>query len=422
YTPDDNSTGDPYSGSSHITSVVIAIRNEDGVFVDLKGKEIEDKIKQDSNGLAKISMTHSRKGSSPISSDGTDLSQFKGLKNGDIITVSFVPTSDEFVLPKRIEPLRIVVEGLFIQSPSDELFEYLRPNFSGRINGGGKFNIRVSNPNDPASTNESILGDNQWYEYQVWTIDKELKVSWTKDEDKIADLENGDKVEWKLVNRDGSLREDLYNTLKSGPNSFRVVQVIDGFEAEFRPGKGSSQIDNPDISGKPQYPELSGWLVSGLKTEIILNEEEKAFFEQNLKSFKPVFSGVDGLGEMYSNISNDNSISKNIVLTWMTTNSQGDESIITDFRRAGLSNGDKVWATIAPSQEAIEKDEIIALSNIMTSEVFIVSGLTPIVDSSSQTLLVALITTSSVLIVGLVGLIIFIRRNKKIGNNRGFKK
>jgi hypothetical protein len=36
--------------------------------------------------------------------------------------------------------------------------------------------------------------------------------------------------------------------------------------------------------------------------------------------------------------------------------------------------------------------------------------------------MIALITSSSVLFIGLVGLMIFVKRNKKLNNNKGFKK
>ncbi|MGL5643645.1 MAG: hypothetical protein ACRCW3_02625, partial [Metamycoplasmataceae bacterium] len=56
----------------------------------------------------------------------------------------------------------------------------------------------------------------------------------------------------------------------------------------------------------------------------------------------------------------------------------------------------------------------------MSSEVFIVSGLTAIVNSPTQTLIISLITASSVLLVGITGVIVYMKRNSKL-NNKNLK-
>ncbi|MGL5204864.1 MAG: hypothetical protein ACRC63_01280, partial [Metamycoplasmataceae bacterium] len=56
----------------------------------------------------------------------------------------------------------------------------------------------------------------------------------------------------------------------------------------------------------------------------------------------------------------------------------------------------------------------------MSSEEFIVSGLTSVVNSVTQTLIISLITASSVILVGITGVIIYMKRNSKI-NNKNLK-
>ena len=420
----------PYTGNAHISSELTILRKDNITEKVLKGQEISDKIKTDFDGKVEINMLLNRKNGSPQSASGTNISQFKDLQNGDIITISFQSSDDIFLLPQPIEPLIIVVKDLYVKPLSDDLFKYLRPNFVGTLNGSGSFDVKVTNPNNPTDTNEAVLGINQWYEYQVWNPDKTLKTEWTKDETKINNLVNGDKVEWKIINKEGVFSEDYYNTLLDNANmtdnkiKFRVVDVVDNIEKTVRTEIGSSQEINPDINGVPQYPTTSGWVVSGLKVEITLDEVQKSKFETTLNEIKLTFSGVDKFGTMQSSIINDGlDISKDVELVWYTTSQGSMPRKITNFAEAGLSNGDMVWATIAPSLQAEEANLIIDESiSSMKSEVFPVSGLTILVQSSTQILMIALISASSVVFVGLVGLMIFVKRNKKLNNNKLFKK
>ncbi|MGL6125263.1 MAG: leucine-rich repeat domain-containing protein [Metamycoplasmataceae bacterium] len=426
----ESSIGDdiPYTGTSYIsTELQITRIAQDNTEKIYKGSEIEEIIKIDFNDQVHVKMQLTKKNGSSQIVFGTNISEFNELQNGDIITISLESKNDKFLLPKPISPLSIVVKNLFVKPLDKDLFQFLRPNFTGSVNGSGSFNIRVTNPDGQSDNNESILGIEQWYEYQVWNPDKTLKTSWTKDETKINNLVNGDKVEWKLVNSTGILIEDYYNTLLGAPSpsgiTFRVVNVEGREEVTFRDGIGSSQTDNPiNPDGTPRYPENSGWIVSGLKSEIVLDPVQQEKFELALKSFQPTFSGVNQFGSMTSNILNDVPISKEVEIVWYASGSDGIPRKITDFKNAGLSNGDIVWATIAPSQYAIENNLIIDESiAAMESERFVVSGLTIIVNSSTQTLIISLITASSVLLVGITGAIVFMKRNSKLKGDKNFK-
>ena len=419
----------PYTGNAHISSELTILRKDGRGETTLKGQDISDKIKVDFDGQVEINMFLNRKNGSPQSASGVNISQFKDLQNGDIITISFKSSDDIFLLPQPIEPLIIVVKDLYVKPLSDDLFKYLRPNFVGILNGSGSFDVKVTNPNNPTDTNEAVLGINQWYEYQVWNPDKTLKTEWTKDETKINNLVNGDKVEWKIINKDGVFDEDYYNTLLDSSNmidgkvKFRVVDVVDNIEETVQEGIGSSNEINPNIDGVPQYPTNSGWVVSGLKVEIALEEEQKELFEIELGRFIPIFNGVDKFGTLTLEHNLNDGISKDVEIVVYTTSQGGIPRKITDFSEAGLSNGDIVWATIAPSKEAEENNLIIDESvSSMESTKFEVKDLTILVQSSTQTLMIALISASSVVFIGLVGLIIFVKRNKKLNNNKLFKK
>ncbi|MGL5205731.1 MAG: leucine-rich repeat protein [Metamycoplasmataceae bacterium] len=412
----------PYTGSSYIDSKLQVTRllpnGDEQVY---EGSAIEDVVKADYNDQIQIKMVLVKRNGTTETAIGTNITQFNELQNGDVITISFESKNDNFLLSRPISPLTIVVRNLFVKPLDENLFKYLRPNFKGVANGSGSFNIRLTDPNNPdqIDDNEPILGIDQWYEYQVWNPDKTIKTEWTRDESHINNLVNGDKIEWKLVSSAGVIANDYYNTLldpKPGEKlQFRVVNVEGKDEITVEEGIGSSQVLNPN----DQYPESSGWIVSGLKIEITLDQNQRDQFELKLKSFNPTFSGVNKFGSMFSNIENDPNISEDVVIVWYAKGENGVERKITDFKEAGLSNGDIVYATISPSQTALENNLTIDKSiEDMKSDEFIVSGLTSIVNSATQTLLISLITASSVLLVGITGAIIYMKRNSKINNKK----
>ena len=422
----DNPNGIPYTGSSHISEEmqIIAYRTEgNDPETVLKGEEISKQIKKDSNNLVQIKMTHNSPGKEPLVGLGTNLSQFHGLKNGDTIKVEFSPTNENFILSNPFTPWIINIKSLHAQPPKDELFEYLRAEFSGNINGGGSFKIKVNNPANPNDTNEKILGNDLWYQYQVWNEEKTLKTAWTKDENELSNLKNGDKVEWRLFDRNGILEFDNYNTLiypwtEGEKVRFRVVNVENNIEKTVRDGKGNSLVDNPNVGGQPSYPKDSGWVVSGLKSEISLDDSQKEKFNSLINNFEPIFSGINALGAMQSNINNDNIISEEDKIVWYTMNN-GVPREITDFNKANLTNGDEVWATI----KSVDENLILQQVDIVTSKIFIVKGLINPSNSNSQMLTIAAVTSvSSLLLIGLIALTIFVAKNKKINNNRKFKK
>jgi hypothetical protein len=151
----------PYTGNAHVSSEITMLRKDEKTEKVLSGEAISEGIKADFEGKVEISMNLNRKNGSPQNASGTNISQFKDLQNGDIITISFKSADDIFLLPKPIEPLVIIVKDLYVKPLSDDLFKYLRPNFVGVLNGSGSFGIRVTDPNNPTDTNEAVLGVDQ---------------------------------------------------------------------------------------------------------------------------------------------------------------------------------------------------------------------------------------------------------------------
>jgi hypothetical protein len=160
YTSDDGEEL-PYTGSAHVSSQLTMVRRDEKGETIVSGEEITKGIAADFEGKVEINMFLNRKNGSPQSASGVNISQFKGLQNGDIITISFKSADDIFLLPKPIEPLVIIVKDLYVKPLNDDLFKYLRPNFVGVLNGSGSFDVRVTDPANPTDTNEAVLGVNQ---------------------------------------------------------------------------------------------------------------------------------------------------------------------------------------------------------------------------------------------------------------------
>ena len=427
YVPDsittENPSNTPFNGSSHIdpNTIIEALRTV-GVSTPTKltGKNIENQVNIDSNGLLKIQMVHSSVGKPDVTYPGLDISKFFFLKNGDTIKIEFAPTNQNFAQSNPYTPLIIIVKGLNAKAPDKEKFRFLRAQFKGQINGGGLFNISVSNPEKPSQTDKDVLGDDLWFEYQVWDDSKTIKTPWTKKP--LTNLKNGDKIEWKLVNKNAILISDYYNTLRSYSSnllSFRVVNVISDNENTVKNGIGSSINENPDLGNVPQYPKLSGWEVSGLKEKIIIDQNEQKQFQEAIESFKPSFSGVNGLGVLKSNINNNdiNDQSK-VMFSWNTSGKNG-ERVINEFSKANLSNGDFVWISIIPANS----DEALDDTNKLSSRAWKVTGLTQPTNSSAESLIVSLaVVASTIALIGVIALLVFVKNNKKIDNNKRYKK
>ena len=147
--------------------------------------------------------------------------------------------------------------------------------------------------------------------------------------------------------------------------------------------------------------------MSGLEEGIVIDETIRNKFTEELMKFDPKFMGNKGFDIMISNIG-EVEISPKLEISWYSLDKNGVEHHITDFLKANLSNGDLVWAKVIPTQAGFVMTETIESSRVT------VEGLRIAVGSTSQILMISLITASSILFIGLVAAMLLFNKIKKL--------
>ena len=231
-----------------------------------------------------------------------DLYKFRELKNGDRIKVNIVSADSDFIWAEPPKTLAIQVSGLTTKAPQRDKLRYLRVEQNGKIDGQGSFKVLVNNPNDLNSDAKDIL-EGWKFVLRVWNSDRNIKHDWTANQEKINDLKNGDKVEWKLLDEFGNPVEDAYyNTIagdhkidsETGSTTFNFQQM------NYPNGKESGQIVQDKIGNYPEnselYPEESGFVISGLQNALEIFEITDAAFAKVMAQLEPHYVGLNGQG------------------------------------------------------------------------------------------------------------------------------
>ncbi|MBR2055426.1 MAG: hypothetical protein IJ970_00020, partial [Mycoplasmataceae bacterium] len=191
----------------------------------------------------------------------------------------------------------------------------------GTIDGQGSFNILVDDPKQSNSDSDlnTLLGGYKFL-VRVWDKDKNIKHEWTENFISINNLNNGDKVEWKLVSPNGSpLKPSYYNTI-ANPDKHNANEKIYSFIQINQEGFAGQNISQPieGVGQNPEdptvYPETSGLLISGLKSK-----DDSSYTTIEYKEFTRVmelmnfgYSGINGQGNMVSS-KNASDIKLNVV-------------------------------------------------------------------------------------------------------------
>ncbi|MBR2999006.1 MAG: hypothetical protein IKF44_01280, partial [Mycoplasmataceae bacterium] len=302
---------EPINGQSKLIKMFSIIRKEnnqeDKKLTTLD--QINQQIKSDFSNQVKLLVTHfSIDGIKTIIEDG-DISKIDNLKNGDRFKVEIISTSDDLIFINQPSPLIFTVSGLYEEPIDSELLKYLRVKQGGTVDGQGSFNIFINDPNQINSNSDlKELLDGYKFLVRVWDKTKKIKHNWTDNFVSINNLNNGDKVEWKLVSPNGlPLVDSYYNTIanldkhNANENKYSFIQIN-------QEGFSGKNISKPiEIIGKnPEdpnaYPEDSGLLISGLKSKDDFSyttiEYEEFTRVMDLMDFK--YSGINGRGNMIS--------------------------------------------------------------------------------------------------------------------------
>ena len=429
-------------------------------------KNLSDALNQDFAGQLKFQIVrlNARGGETII--DGNNIYQFKDLKNKDRIILKIVAVENDLYYAEAPRPLIINVRGLTEAAPNQEKLQHLRVLQSGNIDGQGSFKVLVSNPTDPNEDDASILKG--WkFMIRVWdkdeTLDehgkRKIKINWTDEQQSIRNLSNGDKVEWKLVSEDGNpVKDAYYNTIalehKNDPIDGSVKYQF--AKVNYQKGNGEYQIIEKGIGKYPnddQYPENSGFVISGLQKQFEAFKITKSIFDKILGQLEPSYIGlntqgtinfnpkffekeywVNTNGEIYlknqSYNTYDNSVNELIEIPLIDfikhiTFYTKDPFLVPSqngFKFSGndininnhLSNGDQMWAKFDMLESVKNSKFNDDLITSIVSRLSDVNGLKEIIDPMSP-LWYVLMALAGIATLGTAALIAFlVSRHKKL--------
>ena len=446
-------------GSSDQKEVITGTTPEDAV------KKLNETLEKDFKGQLQFETTRlAATGTEAVSYDN-NIYKFNDLRNKDRIIVKIVAKEDDLYYAEAPRPLIINVRGLTEAAPDQNKLQHLRVKQGGKINGQGSFKVLVSNPNDDDEDDRSILKG--WkFMIRVWSKDLDettgkhkIKINWTDDQASVKNLENGDKVEWKLVSEDGNpVKEAYYNTIAlehqlnddgSIKYNFAQIQYQNGDSTYTKVKEGIGDYPEND-----EYPQDSGFIISGLKSAIETFKISKENFAKVIAQLQPSYVGINTQGTIHFS---QKYFDENY---WVNTNGElyvkkdpatfKDQSIneigeipLTEFldhvtfythdpvianyqggfKFSGndininnhLTNGDQMWATFDITK--VNDDSGLIVNDPTTSvvtQLLDVSGLKDIIDPMSP-LWYVLMALAGIATLGTAALIAFlVARHKKL--------
>ena len=297
------------SGSATETEITAA----DG---KASAEALKQALSQDFNNQLMFSFSYfNKKGSELKFSDTADIYQLNNLENDDRIVINIVARENDLIYTEAPKPLVISVKGLLSDAPELSKLQFLRVEQSGTIDGQGSFRLLINDPAKPDEDVSSIL--NGWkFLLRVWDKDPDkngkakIKINWTEDQSKLVNLANGDKVEWKLVDKSGNNVEDAYYNTVAGAHQQdpSTGDLIYRFEQVNYPnGEASKVVVNPGIGAYPpkedenNYPSQSGYVIAGLEKQLNRFDLNQNAFEKIINTLGPYYKGVNGQGVLNFN-------------------------------------------------------------------------------------------------------------------------
>ena len=270
---------------------------------------LEQMLKTDFNDQLEFTYTYLKKsGSQTVTRNSADIYNLEHLENGDKITLTIQAKADDLIYADAPRPLVLNVDGLLTDAPKQERLQFLRVEQRGNLNGEGSFRLLINDPTKP-ETNESLLKG--WkFLIRVWSKDKKsIKINWTEDQTNLVNLENGDKVEWKLVDQNGNpVRDAYYNTVAGDHQQGDDGNIIYKFQqVNYDNGPTSKKVIKDEIGKYPskneenKYPESSGFVIGGLKEKILRFDLTQFAFEKIIATLEPRYKGINGHGVLNFN-------------------------------------------------------------------------------------------------------------------------
>ena len=426
---------------------------------------IEKQLQEDFRGQLKFQVSRISASGSETTLDSNNIYSFNDLRNKDRIVLKIVATENDLYYAEGPRPLIINVRGLVEAAPTQDKLQHLRVKQGGQINGQGSFKVLVSNPTNDDEDDRSILKG--WkFLIRVWANEldengkRKIKIDWTDDQARIRGLENGDKVEWKLVSEDGNpVKEAYYNTIALDHETTDTGNIKYNFaQIQYQNGDSTYTKVKDGIGAYPdvddEYPENSGFIISGLKSAIETFKISKENFAKVMAQLQPTYVGINTQGTIHFS---QKYFDENY---WVNTNGElyvkkdqatfKEQSIneigeipLTEFldhitfythdpvianyqggfKFSGndininnhLTNGDQMWATFDTTKVNDDSGLIINdPTSSLTTRLIDVNGLKDIVDPMSP-LWYVLMALAGIATLGTAALIAFlVARHKKL--------
>ena len=453
----------PIDGSSMVETLVELTKiKSNGTSEIIKGNNIEQTLKNLTdeiqasffNQLQFQTVYEPKTGGNQIVNQ-LNLYNLKSLSNGDRIKVQIVAADNDFLWSQAPQPLTINVAGLTAKAPRKEQLRFLRVDQGGKVNGQGSFKVLVNNPEDANSDVKEILQG--WkFVIRVWDSERKIKHDWTAEQERINDLKNGDKVEWKLLDEFNNPVEDpYYNTVagKHEQNASTGQTIFKFNQMHYPNGLTSGTIFKEGIGQYPnndeEYPIDSGFVISGLEDVLQTFELNNDVFAKIINQLEPHYVGFNGQGtinfkedylnknyyinargELYEKSLNQPSFKQQIAddvaeisladFLANTTFYTSDPSLINyqnGFKFLGndtnlnnnLSNGDRIWAQF---DLQVDNNEV---NRGISTELNPVTGLKDLVTDPMTPLWYILMAIGGAITLGGLSLfILWFKRNRKL--------
>ena len=436
--------------SNQSTNVeIIEDNNAEDAVIKLKAE-----INHSFNNKLRFETIYEKKDGGVEVTNDLDLYKLNNLKNNDRIKVRLISADNDFIWAEPPKILTIHVNGLTAKAPQRERLKFLRVEQSGEVNGKGAFKVLVNNPQDSDSDSKEIL-EGWKFVVRVWDKEKQIKTDWTSDQNRIVNLQNGDKVEWKLLDEfNNPVSDPYYNTI-AGDHKLDENGITEFVfnEVNYPQGKTSAEIVNSGIGQYPDdsniYPEKSGFVISGLKDALEVFEISDAAFTKVMSQLEPHYVGLNGqgtinfkadylnknyyvnsLGELYEKRIEqptfkqqvDTDVAEISLADFLanTTFYTSDPNLINyqnGFKFLGndtnlnnhLSNGDQVWAQF---DLQVDNNEV---NRGISTELNPVSGLQEVLTDPMTPLWYILMAIGGVVTLGGLSLLmLWIKRNRKL--------
>ncbi|MGL4343084.1 MAG: hypothetical protein ACRCRZ_00745, partial [Metamycoplasmataceae bacterium] len=418
YAPNIESEKEPINGASHISSSIkLSFKNDGSDTSEIfAGEEAFKQLQERSQNQLTMEVTWIPKTGSNKSFIGWNWGrEFTELKNGDKIVIKIVASNPQFVFAENIVTT-ITVKGLAVPSPDKEIMKELRIVTNDKPstnNGFGFFYATIQTT--PGEDNSSSRLPDLEFSYRVWNADKTLKTNWTPDKNKINGLVNGDKIEWRLVSKDGNpVALDYYNTIAdpSSPSGFIITNVNEKGEITNIDGIGN-YLENEDTG---TYPENSGYTIHLLGNPIVAPFE----IDSLLQKFQLKYFGIDGTGnfDIASGISESEMKLLNDAGYYLLFSIESELKV--PKKTNDLKNGDIITLTLRYKKPGTNENYNI-INN--SEKKFQVNGLEVSENLAPSALIISLSAGGGLLAILLIaGITYKVLRDRKISGNRKFRK